>query len=311
MKNKNFNDWAIALAVIACSVVLFVALSMALSGTMLGKPSRVVNINFHDVMGVNLGAQVKYAGAPIGKVVSIRILTPEERTASGDPQNTVRVTFAMGASVPALPADVVASVAADTMLSDKLILLSGGTPGGPALTDSIVLQGITPTTFDKLARNLDSILDGISSIMSGTKDNSGDVFDRLHVLLNDTQGLLAEAKPVVQDARALASDARQLIADTKEPIVRTIGRLDVAAGSIDQLANKANSLVANNEKKLTATINDFKVISENFKVTSTYTKILARNLTLRPSQLVWGGGKPPPLPSEQEILRAVRPIPAE
>lgn len=311
MKNKNFNDWAIALAVIACSVVLFVALSMALSGTMFGKPSKVVNVNFHDVMGVNLGAQVKYAGALVGKVSAIRILTAQERVESGDPQNTIRVTLALASGIPPLPADVIASVAADTMLSDKLVLLSGGTPDGPTLTDATVLQGITPTTFDKLARNLDGILDGINNVMHGTQNNTGDVFDRLHVLLNETQGLLADAKPVVQDARALASDARQLIAETKEPITRTITRLDTAAGSIDQLATKATGLVTNNEKKLTSTISDFKVIAENFKVTSTYTKILARNLTLRPSQLVWGGGKPPPLPSEQEILRAVRPIPAE
>ena len=40
MKNKNFNDWAVALAVIACSILLFLALAFALSGKTLGQPSR-------------------------------------------------------------------------------------------------------------------------------------------------------------------------------------------------------------------------------------------------------------------------------
>jgi hypothetical protein len=38
MRNKNFNDWAVALIVIACSVLLFLALAFALSGKTLGAP---------------------------------------------------------------------------------------------------------------------------------------------------------------------------------------------------------------------------------------------------------------------------------
>ncbi len=75
MKNKNFNDWAVALAVIACSILLFLALAFALSGTTLGKPSQPLSVNFHDVTGISLGSQVKYAGAIAGKVSGIRMLS--------------------------------------------------------------------------------------------------------------------------------------------------------------------------------------------------------------------------------------------
>ena len=311
MKNKNLNDWAIALAVIACSVVLFVALAMALSGTMMGKPAQTLRVNFHDAMGVNLGAQVKYAGAPAGKVAGIRMLTSQERLASGDPQNVVQVTLALNSGVPPLPSDITVSVAADTILSDKLVLINGGSPQSPPLAPDVVVQGITPTTFDKLVRNIDGTLESLKDLLGGTKGETGDIFESLRVLLTDTQTLITEAKPIIQDAGTLTADARQLISGHKEQIARTIVKLDSASASLEQLATRANALVVNNEKKLTSSISDIKVMVENFKVTSTYTKILARNLTLRPSQLVWGGGKPPTLPSEQEILRAVRPIPAD
>ena len=103
MKNRNFGDWAIALTVVACSVVLFLALALALSGTMLGKPGRALRVNFHDVMGITPGAQVKYGGAMAGKVAGIRMLTLQERAATGDPLNTVEVTLALNDNVPPLP----------------------------------------------------------------------------------------------------------------------------------------------------------------------------------------------------------------
>lgn len=310
MKNKNLNDWLIALAVIVCSAVLFGALAMALSGTMLGHSAKTVRVNFPDAMGINLGAQVKYAGALVGKVAGIQILSAEERLASGDPRNAVQVLLDLNASVPPLPADTKVTVAADTLLSEKLILINVGDPSGPLLEPGAVLQGISPTTFDQLVRNIDGTLEGLRDLLGGTGDKTGDLFQSLHGILEETQGLLTVAKPVLADARVVAADARQLIAETKAPITRTIGQLEKTTGTLDTLATRANALVVHNEKNLNASLADAKVMMENFKVTSTYTKILARNLTLRPSQLVWGG-KPPSLPSEREILRSARPIPLD
>lgn len=325
MRNKNFNDWAVALIVIACSVMLFLALAFALSGRMFGQPSRALRINFHDVTGISLGSQVKYAGAIAGKVSNIRMLTPKERADSGDPLNAVQVLLAINSGVPPLPSDASASIAADTLLSDKFVLISGGSPKVAPLANDAVLQGISPTTFDKLTRDIDGTIEGLRGMLSGTKGETGDIFERIRLLLAETQGLLAaarpilqdaqllltEAKPVLQDAKVLAADARQLIADNKAPISQAILQLDKSASAIEKLATSGNKLVVNNEKKLNALISDFKVSSENLKVTSTYAKILVRSLSQRPSQLIWGTSRPPPLPSEQKILQSTRPLPAD
>jgi len=212
---KKSSDWVIALAVVVSSIFLFVVLFMALRGSMVGAASRVVVVDFPDVMGVNPGAQVKWAGARVGTVSGVRLLTAEERIASGDPKNMVRVTLAIQDRVPAVPEDISASVAADTLLSDKVILLGGGSIEGPALASDQVVQGISPVTIDALVRR--------------------------------------------------------------------------------------------NEEPLTLALASLNVTAKNLKVTSTYTKILTRNLTLRPTVLLWGG-KPPILPSENEILRARGPV---
>ena len=292
MKNRNFNDWAVALAVIACSVGLFLALAFALGGATFGKSSRVLKINFHDVTGVGIGSPVKYAGAIAGKISGVRMLTAEERTGSGDPQNAIQVTVSLNSAMPPLPADTFASIAADTLLSDKFILLSAG------------------SSTAELSRDIDVAIASLSKMLGGTKGEVGDIFERLGAVLKKTQALLDEAKPVVQDAKALAADARQLIADNKAPLSSAISQLGNSASSFATLANTGNKLIAGNEKKLSSAISDLKVTSENLKVTSTYSKILIRSLSQRPSQLIWGTSKPPALPSEQQILRSPGPLPA-
>jgi ABC-type transporter Mla subunit MlaD len=311
MINKNFSDWVVALAVIACGILLFLALAFALSGASLGKPSRLLHVNFHDITGITLGSQVKYAGAIAGNVFSIRMLNSEERARSGDPLNAIQVTLALNAGVPPLPADITPSIAADTLLSDKFILLSGGSSNAQPLAADAVLQGISPTTYDKLARDIDAAIEGLRRMVSGTKGEAGDIFERIRLMLTETQSLLTEAKPVLQDAKALAVDARQLVADNRVPISRAIAQLEGAAGAIEKLAVSGDKLVSNNERKLNSVISDLKVSSENLKITSTYAKIFIRSLSQRPSQLIWGTSKPPPLPSEQQILRSSTVLPAQ
>jgi len=304
MKTKNLSDWAVALTVILCSIVLLLALIFALSGKVFSSTSRSIHANFHDVTGVSLSATVKYAGATAGKVSAIRMLTPQERVASGDPLNAVEVTIALDKNVPALPSDITVSVAADTLLSDKFLLLTGGNPAGPLLADGATLQGITPVSFDQLARDVDGLIGGLHGLLAGTSGQStGDVFSQVHDLLMQTAALIAQAKPVLTDAGALTSDARQLITENRAPITRTVNRLEKAAGSLDDLATKGSNLITSNEKKISWIISDFATTAQNLKVTSVYTKYLTRSLADRPQQLLWGSGKAPLLPSESEILK--------
>jgi hypothetical protein len=102
-----------------------------------------------------------------------------------------------------------------------------------------------------------------------------------------------------------------VIAENKVPISRAISQLDNSASALEKLASSGNKLVVNNERKLSSTISDFKVASENLKVTSTYAKILIRSLSQRPSQIIWGNPKPPLLPSEGQILRSSTPLPID
>ena len=51
---RNLSDYLVALSVIACSVVLLGALTVALSGYRLQKPSRTLQIDYEDVTGIKV-----------------------------------------------------------------------------------------------------------------------------------------------------------------------------------------------------------------------------------------------------------------
>src|SRR5881227_4468604 len=90
---RNLSDYIVAISVILCSLVLLAALTFALSGFRLKKPKRTLQINYEDVTGIKLHSEVRYAGAPAGRVIAIRHLTAAERAASANKRDAVRITI--------------------------------------------------------------------------------------------------------------------------------------------------------------------------------------------------------------------------
>src|SRR5215468_3384937 len=117
MKRSNLSDYLVALFVIACSIVLLAALSFALSGYRLKKPTRTLQINYEDVTGIKVNSEVRYAGAPAGRVIAMRHLTAKERDGSANKKDAVRVTVSLDEGIPPLPTDITATLSSDTMLS--------------------------------------------------------------------------------------------------------------------------------------------------------------------------------------------------
>src|SRR5438270_2052545 len=127
---RNLSDYIVALSVIICSVVLLGALTLALSGYRLKKPARTLQIDYEDVTGIKVHSEVRYAGAPAGRVIAMRHLSATERAHSINKRDAVRVTASLDDKIPPLPADVEATLSADTMLAPKFVAISAGTPGG-------------------------------------------------------------------------------------------------------------------------------------------------------------------------------------
>src|SRR5438046_9513672 len=113
---RNLSDYFVALFVIACSIVLLAALTFALSGYHLKKPTRTLQINYEDVTGIKVNSEVRYAGATAGRVIAMRHLPARERDSSANKKDSVRITVSLDEGIPPLPRDVTAKLSSDNLL---------------------------------------------------------------------------------------------------------------------------------------------------------------------------------------------------
>ncbi len=299
---KNLSDYLVALVVIACSLVLLAALTFALSGHQLKKPTRTLEVDYSDVSGIHVSSELRYAGAPAGHVIAMRHLTPDERRASQDPRNAVRVTVSINADVPPLPADVKASLGSDTLLSDKFIALSAGTVDGKTLANAALIQGQSGGSIDQLLQDAGPLFQKANDLLASVQDD-------LKNLLPKLGSTLDSAQQAVSDARGLLNNANSLVND-KGSLRQVIENLKTVESNLDEVLQKAGGFVGNTDRELAGRMKEISVVLENLKVATTHLKAFATAIGEKPNRVIFSG-KPEKLRSESEILKSSQPLPAK
>jgi virulence factor Mce-like protein len=269
MKKKNSSDIVIAACVIACSAVLLGALAMALTGFRVGaQPSTTIVIDMPSVTGLRVNSQVRYAGAPVGKITAITPLDLSERT---HPELAVRVIAEIDRKMPTLKQDSEAQITSDTILAEKFLDLTPGSPTAPDLPPGQPIAARPVASFDDLTREGLAMLQDLNTIVSEIKAKNPDLPEKLNALLTNAQNLSENA---------------------------------------DELIARLNQVVEKNDGKIDQTLGDLHVVLQNLKVVSTYAKAITGTLGQKPWRVIWGG-ETPQLPSEKEILQSDQPLPIE
>ena len=289
---KNLSDYLVALSVIACSVVLLGALTIALSGFRLKKPSRTLKINYEDVTGIKIHSEVRYAGAPAGRVIAMRHLTAAERAKSATNRDAVVVTVALDDKIPPLPVDVVATLSSDTMLAPKFVALSAGTPGGKTLANDALIEGHPSYGLEQ-----------ITAAAGPLFDNANKLLDNLNVTVTDLKGDLGDFMPKVGPLL----DTAKVDFDELQKVVKNLNDVEAQVGTV---LGTANDFLGNTDKKLQEQLRELHVTLLNLKVISTHAKALVEALGEKPNRLIFSG-KAAKLTPEAEILRSDKPLPAK
>ena len=288
---KNLSDYLVALSVIACSVVLLAALTIALSGFRLKKPSRTLKINYEDVTGIKVHSEVRYAGAPAGRVIAMRHLTAAERAKSATNRDAVVVTVALDDKIPPLPVDVVATLSADTLLAPKFVALSAGTPGGKTLANDAAIEGHPAYGIEQ-----------ITAAAGPLFDNANKLLDTLNITVTDLKGDLGDFMPKVGPLL----DTAKADFDELQKVVKNLNDVEAQVGTV---LGTANDFLGNTDKKLQEQLKELHVTLLNLKVISTHAKALVEALGEKPNRLIFSG-KAAKLTSEADILKSDKPLPA-
>jgi ABC-type transporter Mla subunit MlaD len=289
--NRSLSDYLVALFVIACSVVLLAALTFALSGYRLKKPTRTLQIKYQDVTGVKVNSEVRYAGAPAGRVIAMRHLTPKERQSSSNQKDAVVVTISLDDDVPLLPADITATLSADSMLAPKFVALSAGTPGDKTLANNSTLEAHPAYGIEE-----------ITAAAGPLFENANGLLNNLNGTVTDLKGDLASFMPKLGPL----ADSLKTDADDLQGTVKGLDKIEDHAGA---LFSTADTFVGTTDKSLQEQIKELHVILLNLKVTTTHAKALIDSLAEKPNRVIFSG-KAPKLTPEDEIIKSSKPLPA-
>ena len=282
---RNFSDYVVAVSVILTSLVLLAALTIALSGYRLKKPARTLQINYEDVTGVKVHSEVRYAGAPAGRVIAMRHLTAKERELSPNKRDAVRVTVSLDDGIPPLPADVAATLSSDTLLAPKFVALSAGTPGGNTLTNNAAIEGHPAYGLDQITAAAGPLLDNLNITVANLKNDLGQFTPKLGPL----------------------ADSLKIDVDNLQNVVKN---LDAVTKGADTVLGTADTFISTTDKQLQEQMKQLHIVLLNLKVVTTHAKALVETLAEKPNRLIFSG-KPAKLTSEAEILKSAKPLPAK
>src|SRR5205085_6612554 len=136
---------------------------------------------YEDVTGIKVHSEVRYAGAPAGRVIAMRHLSPGERSKESNKRDAVIVTVELDEEIPPLPVDVVATLSADTLLAPKFVALSAGTPGGKALPNNASIEGHPAYGIEQITAaagplfdNANKLIGTLNATFSDLKTQLGD-----------------------------------------------------------------------------------------------------------------------------------------
>jgi ABC-type transporter Mla subunit MlaD len=303
---RNLSDYFVALSVIICSAILLGALTIALTGFRLKKPSRTLQIDFEDVTGVKLHSEVRYAGAPAGRVIGMQHLSGEERNTAANKRNAVRVTISLADNIPPLPADVSASLSSDTLLSPMFVAISAGTPGGEILANNAVIDGHPAAGLAQmmaaagpLIDNVNKLVDNANKLIDSLTGTAGNLDTTITNVRNDLGQVLPKISPVLDVAKI-----------DLEELQRIIKGLDDVEKNANTLFDNAGKFLGSTDTKVQEELKELRVILLNLKVVSTHAKALTETLAEKPSRIIFGG-KTQKLTPESEILKSKEPVPAK
>ena len=310
---KNLSDYIVAFGVLACSLVLLAALTIALAGWQPHKQGRTIEIDYPDVTGIREHSQVRYAGAPAGTVVNIRLLSDEERNATN--WSAVRVTVQFFNGVPALPNDVRASLSSDTMLGEKFIALSAGSPTAEKLADGTVLLGASGGSIDSLIESVTPLVQSLTPMLESVEKTlknldvvvgkAGSAVDSFKEGIDKT---LAQVSKLADGATQAVARVDKLVEGVDDPLKQDLKKLQEALVQIQQTLGTADKMLTRTDRNLDGRMQELSVVLQNLKVATTNAKSLTKTLAEKPNRFIFSG-KPPPLPTEEEVLRSNKPVP--
>jgi phospholipid/cholesterol/gamma-HCH transport system substrate-binding protein len=281
--------------------------------------------SFSDISGLNRGADVRFGGVRVGRVVAIEH-HPED-------VSRIRVTAVVSGDTPVNRGSV-ASIQQVTLTTEKHLEITTGDAEQELLADGVELKSRGAGGFmdipdlDGVVTRLELMLDGVITLLGveearrtqGSETELVDLaelFSSLDATLNESTGMVSDLDATIEENRPgfrrvveqlialeesttkLSEQLSAVLADNREPLAQTVENLQ-------QLTGEASQLLEELASSLRATLRHLEVVGgstsdlidsqrptieeilANLEETTRNLKVLSRTLADQPQALVRG-----------------------
>ena len=228
----------IAISVIISAVVLVTTLTLILGHWEFNPSRRTVNAFFPSCIGVELNSPVRYAGAQVGRVVSITVLPRSQQRQSDGNYYYVKVAMGIDRSVE-IGQDALFEIKQDGVLGARFIGITPVTPDSPLLTDNAVVLGSAPADLmdlvgpgKELLAKLTPVADHLAALTGDLDQSVPPLIVKVDAFLGDGDQLLAnvgseENRQRLSDLLAnlrVVSDNLKVVSTNAKAFTATLGQ---------------------------------------------------------------------------------------
>jgi phospholipid/cholesterol/gamma-HCH transport system substrate-binding protein len=271
-------------AIALFSMVLFGIMIAAIAKIDL-RPKREVCVNFSFINSLEVNAPVRFAGARVGEVKRLKVLTPEDRAQFARNPPYVQVYAHVDRSIQ-IPKGTRAMVNTMGFMGEKYLELMPESRSTDYIGENETLEGVDPTAMDTVFASAKQLADEMQVAAKNMNAIVVQMQDRLPVLI-------AEMEKTLGTAQSLGNDA-------KERLPKLIVEMEKTLVSAQDLASDAKRLTGDVQQVFTRNREDLEKLIQNARQITIYTKSLSHVLASRPWKLVWGFGGPLPIEPEEE-----------
>ncbi len=224
----------IATSVIIASLLLVASLAMVLGKFSVSSGQRRLIVNFSSVTGININSTVKYAGAPVGRVRSIRVLPRKEQTLRERSVACIQIELEL-TQVLEIGNDVKVAVKQDGLLGSRYIGLIPGRPDAELLAAGTVLEGEDLVELTDLAPYAKQLLVDLQPIALRLETISASLDQSLPAMLTQMHDLLESGNDLVSIVGT---------PEGKEQIRKSVANLKVITDNLKVVTTQAKGITS-------------------------------------------------------------------
>jgi len=241
------------------------------------------------VSGLEQGADVKFRGVPVGKVVKIEY----------DPGNLerVRVDVRIAHDFP-LKQDMYGQISGLSITGIKHLELSGGTNEAPLLAEHSEIatrpspMSVVTGKAEEIIAKVEVLLNHLNTL-THPDSSVGTILDNVAAISTETRGFVAEIRPKIQGSAgsftqlisnidSIAQDLKQITSETRrafsgDRFSSILASVDSSAQSIKEVSEDISLVVRQSREDIMVSMENLRDALEN---ANELTKILAENPSL-------------------------------